>query len=107
MAKLGSIELVASQDVKKGGEIALTDLFPWSDRSKEFALSGDVTRDTTEIKVTIAKVGSFNSKADISKKKPEKTNYPALLKSVDTLKKYKTSADINKGDKLSMTLETI
>ena len=107
MAKLGSIELVASLNVKKGEETALTDLFPWSERSKEFELSEDVTRDTTAIKVTIAKVGSFNTKADISEKKAEKTNYPALLKSVDTLKKYKTSDDINKGDKLSMTLETI
>jgi hypothetical protein len=107
MDKLGSVELVADKDVKKGEETKNDALFASSERGKEFELLKDVTRDTTGIKVTIAKAGSFDTKADTSKKKGEKTNCRALLKHADLSKNLKASEDIKKGDKLDVTIETL
>ena len=107
MAKLGSIDLVAGKDVKSGEETSINVLFTWSDQSKEFELLEDLTRDKTGIKVTITKVGSFDTKADTSRKKGEKTNCRMLLKYPDLSKKLKVSEDIKKGDKLSATIETL
>ncbi|MFH0748355.1 MAG: hypothetical protein V1915_00290, partial [Candidatus Bathyarchaeota archaeon] len=80
---MGSVELVANKDVKMGGETKINDLFISSEQRKEFVLLEDVTRDKTGIKVTIAKVGSFDTKANTSKKKKEKTNCYNLLKYAD------------------------
>ena len=105
MVKLGSIELVADKDVKKGEETNINALFTSSDQ--EFELLKDVTRDTTGIKVTIAKVGSFETKADTSNKKKEKTSLFRLIKYADLSKNLKASEDIKKGDKLGVTIETL
>ena len=107
MAKLGSVELVADKDVKKGEETTIKALFASSEQRKEFELLKDVTRDKTGIKVTVAKVGSFDTKADTSKKKGEKTNCWGLLKYADFSKNLKASEDIKKGDKLGVTIETL
>jgi len=107
MTKLGSVEFVADKDVKKGEETRINALFTYSEQRKEFELLEDVTRGETGIKVTIAKVGSFDTKADTSKKKGEKTNCGNLLKYVDLSKNLKASEDIKKGDKLGVTLETL
>jgi len=107
MDKLGSVELVADKDVKKGAETRINALFASSEQRKEFELLKDVTRDTTGIKVTIAKVGSFDTKADTSKKKGEKTHCGVLLKYADLSKNLKASEDIKKGDKLGVTIETL
>jgi hypothetical protein len=107
MAKLGSIDLVADKDVKKEQETSIDVLFSWSERSKEFELLEDLIWDKTGIKVTITKVGSFDTKTNTSKKKGEKTNCRALLKYADLSKKLKASEDIKKGDKLSATIETL
>ncbi len=107
MVKLGSVELVADKDVKKGEETNIKALFTSNEQKKEFELLEDVTRDKTGIKVTIAKVGSFDTKADTSKKKREKTNCSSLLKYADLSKNLKASEDIKKGDKLGVTIETL
>ena len=107
MAKLGSIDLEANKDVKKGEGISINALFTWSERKKEFELLEDVTSDTTGIKVTIAKVESFDSKADTSRKKGEKSSCWGLLKPADASKNLKASDDIKKGDKLSLTIESL
>jgi hypothetical protein len=107
MDKLGSVELVADKDVKKGEETNINALFSYSEQRKEFELLEDVTRIETGIKVTIAKVGSFDTKADASKKKGEKTNCRALLKFIDLSKNLNASEDIKKGDKLGVTIETL
>ena len=107
MVKLGSVELVADKDVKKGEEININDLFIYGEKGKEFELLEDVTTGKTGIKVTIAKVGSFDTKADTSKKKREKTDCRALLKYAVLSKNLKASEDIKKGDKLGVTFETL
>ena len=107
MVKLGSVELVADKDVKKGEETKINALFVSSEQRKEFELLEDVTRDKTGIKVTIAKAGSFDTKADITKKKSEKTNCNSLLKWNDLSKNLKASEDIKKDDKLGVTIETL
>lgn len=107
MAKLGSVELVADKDVKKGEETKINALFASNEQKKELELLEDVRRDKTGIKVTIAKVGSFDAKADTSKKKGEKTNCSALLKYADLSNNLKASEDIKKGDKLGVTIETL
>ena len=107
MVKLGSIELVADKDVKMGRETKINALFVLSEQKKELELLEDVTSDKTGIKVTIAKVGSFDTKADASKKKGEKTRCTILLKYADLSKNLKASEDIKKGDKLGVTIETL
>jgi hypothetical protein len=107
MVKLGSVELVADKDVKKGEETNINALFASSEQGKEFELLEDVTTGKTGIKVTIAKVGSFDTKADTSKKKTEKTRCRMLLKYADLSKNLKASEDIKKGDKLGVTFETL
>jgi hypothetical protein len=107
MVKLGSVELVADKDVKKGEETNINALFASSEEGKEFELLEDVTTGKTGIKVTIAKVGSFDTKADTSKKKTEKTRCRMLLKYADLSKNLKASEDIKKGDKLGVTFETL
>jgi len=107
MVKLGSVELVADKDVKKGEETNINDLFVYGEKGKEFELLEDVTSGKTGIKVTIAKLGSFDTKADTSKKKGEKTDCRMLLEYVDVSKKRKASEDIKKGDKLGVTIETL
>ena len=86
MVKLGSVELVADKDVKKGEETNINALFASSESRKEFELLEDVTTGKTGIKVTIAKVGSFDTKADTSKTKGEKTSYWGILKYPDLSK---------------------
>ena len=107
MGKLGSIDLEANKDVKKGEGTSIKALFTYSEQKKEFELLEDVTKDTTGIKVTIAKVESFDTKAVLSKKKGEKTNYYMFLKYADLSKNLKASDDIKKGDKLSLAIETL
>ena len=107
MVKLGSVELVAYKDVKKGEETNINALFASSDLRKEFELLEDVTKDETGIKVTIAKVGSFDTKADTSNKKGGKASCTRLLKYADLSKNLKASEDIKKGDKLGVTIETL
>jgi hypothetical protein len=107
MVKLGSVELVADKDVKKGEETNINALFASSDLRKEFELLEDVTNGKTGIKVTIAKLGSFDTTADTSKKKGEKTDCRMLLKYADVSKNLKASEDIKKSDKLGVTFETL
>ena len=107
MVKLGSVELVADKDVKKGDETNIKVLFSSSEQRKEFELLEDVTTGETGIKVTIAKVGSFDTKANVLKKKGEKTNCYSLLKYFDLSKNLKTSENLKKGDKLGVTIETL
>jgi len=106
MAKLGSVMLVANKDVKKGEETKMNTLFASSEQRKDFELLEDVTYDKTGIKITIAKVGSFDTKADVSKKKGEKISFWRLLKYADLSKNLKASEDIKKGDNLGVTTET-
>ncbi|MCJ7634340.1 hypothetical protein MUP77_18365 [Candidatus Bathyarchaeota archaeon] len=107
MVKLGSVELVANKDVKMGEETNINALFISSEQRKEFELLEDVTRDKTGIKIIIAKVESYDTKADISKKKGEKTSCWDILNYSDLRKNLKASEDIKKGDKLGVTIETL
>ncbi|MCS7119607.1 MAG: hypothetical protein RMJ07_02650 [Nitrososphaerota archaeon] len=107
MPLVGRVELRAEKDVKAGTEISLTELISYSERSKEFTLESDVERDKTKLKITIAKLGSIETVADISKKKGEKTSIWMITKLADFSKKVKAGETIKKGDILSVTLETV
>ncbi len=107
MAKLASIELNVAQDVAKGNKTRIISLFSNADLWQEFQLLENVQRDKTGIKVTIAKVGSFRTKADTTRKKGEKTSCSLLLKRDGFTRKIAAIDDIKKGDKLMVTLETL
>jgi hypothetical protein len=68
MPVIGKVELKADKDVTAGTETSISDLFPYSERKKEFTLESYVERDKTKIKVTIAKLGSFETVADTTKR---------------------------------------
>ena len=105
MAKLASIELNADQDVAKGKKTSIIPLFSQTEGWKSFESFENVEKDKTRIKVTIAKVGSFQTKANTTRKKGEKTSCVLLLKPDDFRKKIAATGDIKKGDKLTVTLE--
>ena len=107
MAKLASIELNADQDVAKGKKTSIIPLFSQTEGWKSFELFENVEKDKTRIKVTIARVGSFQTKANATRKKGEKTNCWSLLNRSDFTKKIAATDDIKKGDKLTVTLETL
>jgi len=107
MAKLASIELNADQDVAKGKKTGIIPLFSYTEGWKNFELLENVQTDKTRIKVTIAKVGSFHTKANAEKKKGEQTNLWSLLKRQDLTKKIVATDDIKKSDKLTVSLETL
>ena len=107
MPTLGKVELKADKDVSAGVETSLSELFPSSERNKMFSLEGDVTRDKTKLKVTVAKLGSLDATADTGKKKGENTSLWMLTKASDFSKKVKASEAIKKGDVLAVTVESV
>jgi len=107
MAKLASIELNADQDVAKGKKTSIIPLFSHTEGWKNFELLENVERGKTRIKVTIAKVGSFQTEANATGKKGGKMNYWSLLRRSDFTKKIAATDDIKKGDKLTVTSETL
>ncbi|MEM4700217.1 MAG: hypothetical protein QXT74_04625 [Candidatus Nezhaarchaeales archaeon] len=106
MPVVGKVELKANKDVKAGEETTLSELFTFDERRKELTLEGDVERDKTKLKVTVAKLGTLEATADTTKKKGEKTNLWMLLKVADFSKKIKASEEIKKGETLAVTIET-
>jgi len=107
MAQVGKVELKADKDVNAGAETSLSDLFPYSERSKEFTLESNVERDKTKLKITVAKLGTIETTADTTKKKGEKSNTWLLSKISDFSKKVKAQESIKKGDLLTVTVETV
>lgn len=107
MTKLASIELNADQDVAKGQKTSIIPLFSNTEGWKSFELLENVQTDKTRIKVTIARVGSFQTKANAEKKKGEKTNLWSLLRRDDFTKKIAATDDTKKGDKLVVSLEIL
>ncbi len=107
MAERASIELTAAQDVTKGKETSIDTLFlPVDRRQGNSKLREDIQRDKTRIKVTISKVGSFETKANTTKKKWEVITCAMLLSPTALLQKITANADVKKGDKLTVSLET-
>ena len=106
MSIVAKVELKADKDVSAGSEASLSDLFI-TEKRKEFSLEGDVTKDKTTLKVTVAKLGILDATADTTKKKGEKTSLWMLMKMSDFSKKVKALESIKKGDVLTITVESV
>jgi hypothetical protein len=107
MAKLGSIELKADQDIAKGNKIPFNRLFLGADLWRTFQLLEDVQNDKTKIRVAISKCDSFKTKANATKKRGEVTSCVLLLSRDDLARKIIATDDIKKGEKLMVALETL
>jgi hypothetical protein len=107
VAKLGSIELKADQDIAKGNRTPFNRLFLSADLWQTFQLLEDVQDDKTKIRVTIAKGDSFKTKANTTKKRGEVTSCVLLLSRDDLARKITTTDDIKKGEKLVVALEKL
>ncbi len=105
MPIVGKVELKADKDVSAGAETSLSELFPYSERRKEFSVNAEVTKDKTKLKLAVEKLGSLDTTADTSMKKGEKTNLWMLTKIADFSKKVKASEAIKKGDVVAITVE--
>ena len=105
MVRLASIELNADQDVAKGKKTSISPLFANADLWKNFKLLENVEGDKTRINITIAKAGSFQTKASISRKQGDDTNLCVFLNRSDITRKITATDDIKKGEKLTVTLE--
>lgn len=106
MVIIGSIELGSNIDVSKDGKTSLNKLFALDERRKNFEALEDVTRGA-KMKVTIAKIGSFETTVDRTVKKGMKISFFNILKRSDMEREITPSEDIKKGDKLAVTFETI
>jgi hypothetical protein len=106
MATVGKLELKTDKDVAKDGEISLLELFPYTERVKEFSLETDVTKGKTNLKVTIAKLGSIDTTADATRKKDEKIHLWTLMKYIHTSKKIKAPEAIKKDESIAIIIET-
>jgi hypothetical protein len=107
MPIVGKVELKADKDVAAGAETSLSELFSYSERRKEFTLESDIERDKTKLRITVSKLESLETVADITKKKGEKTNIWMVMKIADFSKKIKAKEAIKKGDSLTVTVETL
>lgn len=105
MAILGKTELKADKDVAAGTEISLFDLFPFSERSKQFVAEEDVVRDQTKLTVNVAKFGTLEVISDAMLKKGFNTSLATLLKWADSNKRVKVSESIRKDETLAVTVE--
>lgn len=118
MGKLGSTTLTVdnieweqgSDKINKGDEVSLDWLISWDERKKQFDLLEDTTRFDTKVKVVIDKIsvmeGTWQTRADITKTKGQKTSLYELLPWLDQSRPIIASEDIEKGDKLEVNLET-
>lgn len=107
MAKLASIVLNADQDVAKGNKTPVNRLFSSANLWQKFQLLENVQSDKTGIRVTIAKEGSFKTKANATIKKGEEASCALLLMRDDFTRKIAATDGIKKGEKLMVTLETL
>jgi hypothetical protein len=106
--RLGSIFLKAGKDVYAGEETSIDQLFSTDIQRKMFEVREGVTKDETKLKVSLTKLGSFETFADVTVKKGKKTNSFMLLKRMDGLsKKISASDNIKKGDKIEAFFETV
>ncbi len=106
MPAVGKVDLKANKDVSAGTKIRLADLFVYPERNKAITLDSDVTKGTTKLKITAAKLASIDFTADATKKKGEKTTLVGITTYSDLSKKIKASEAIKKGDTLTVTIET-
>ena len=107
MSVIVKVDLKADRDVNAGAEMSPYDLFPYSERNKNFTLESGVEWDKTKLKITVAKLGSVEIVANTSKKKGEKASISMISKTADLSKKVKAKETIKKGDVLSVTVETV
>ena len=106
MPGIGKIDLKTDKDVSTNAETSLVDLFSSTERYKEFTLDGDVRRDDTKLKITAAKLASIDFTADLTKWKGNKTSLNAIMRYTYLSKKIKASQAINKGDTITINIET-
>jgi hypothetical protein len=107
MAKLANIEFQAEQDVAKGNKIPVNQLFSTTALWREFEVLENVESDKTRINVNVAKVSSFQTRANNTRMRGEKTNWCVLLKRDDFTRKIVATENIAKGDKLMVSLEKV
>lgn len=107
MSVIVKVDLKANRDVNAGAEMSLYDLFSYSERNKYFTVESGVEQNKTKLKITVAKLGSVELVANMSKKKGEKTSISMISKTADLSKKVKAKETIKKDDVLSVTVETV
>ena len=106
MPTLGSIELEAATDVKKGEKTTVSKLFTVEERRKYFNAEVDAPT-ATRIRVSIAKLEPFETIVDLGSKKGEPASLWRLLKIWDLDRELTATDDIKKGEKLKVTVEVL
>ncbi len=106
MALLGKIELRAERDLAVGTQASILDLFPFEERSKQFAATQPVKRDETKLRVNVDKFGTVEAASDANLPAGFNTSLVGLMKWNDMAKKVTVSGPIKKGDALLVTFES-
>ena len=89
MAAVGNLELKTDKDLGKDAEISLLELFPYTERVKEFVLKADVIHDQTILNIIIAKLFNIDTMANTARRKDDKIHLWALMKYGHSSKKLK------------------
>ncbi len=107
VAIVGRINLKAGRDVKIGEEVSIYELFGGEELQKEFIVESDIELDKTKLKINVEKVGEIECIADAFKKKGAKASIWNIMKYKDMSMKIKSTREVEKGENLSITIETI
>lgn len=106
MPEVGSIELAAAVDVKKGGKVKVADLFTAEERRKPFAAKADAPTGA-KIRVSIAKLEPFETIADLGSRSGEPCSLWRILKIWDLDRELVAKEDIRKGELLRVSIEAL
>ncbi|MCX8204941.1 MAG: hypothetical protein N3H31_04755 [Candidatus Nezhaarchaeota archaeon] len=104
--EVGSIELKAAVDVKKGGRVRLSDLFTLEERKRTFTSKVDVPTGAS-IKVNVAKFEAFETIADLGSRRGEACSLWRILKIWDLDRELTASSDVKKGEALKVSVEAL
>jgi len=103
---LGSVELRAALDVKRGGKVKVSELFTVEERKKYFTAEADAPTGA-RVKVSVAKLEPFETVVDLGSRKGEPASLWRLLKIWDLDRELTANEDIRRGEALKVSLEVL
>lgn len=106
MPEVGSIELAAAVDVRKGGRVKVADLFTTEERRKSFTARADAPTGA-RVRVSVAKFEPFETVADLGSKSGEACSLWRILKIWDLDRELVAKEDVRKGELLKVSIETL
>lgn len=106
MREVGSVELAAAVDVKRGERVKVADLFTTEERRRAFTAKADVPTGA-RIRVSIAKFEPFETIADLGSRSGEACSLWRVLKVWDLDRELTAKEDVRRGERLKVLVEAL